>query len=291
MTHSRFNKLFGWVFLLVAGLSASDGLAESIVIEDFEAYRDGQIVGGSAVSRPWRRFGVATTDNIVATNRGEKILSGRLSGQYGLFWPNTFGSARLVFEVPADLSSYTAASVAVKSTVPQTTTSIVLAVSNGPTTYHAAVPRAVTDQPQVFTFDLREANMVLVDGNEPYQIVISQVDNIGFTFQSREGQYAETMLLDDLTLMWGKPTAATEPARPVEIPAESEPKAKAVPEPEPVSESESEPVSEPASQPVADPEDAAAGGSVIEEEPVSDAEPAPESDPKSDPKSDSKPEG
>ena len=63
-------------------------------IDDFESYKKGQKVGASFDSIPWMRFGNATNDNILVTTNSSKVIGGRKSAQYSLFWPNKFGAAR-----------------------------------------------------------------------------------------------------------------------------------------------------------------------------------------------------
>ena len=155
----------------------------------------------SAISRPWRRFGAATTDNVVATTRRNKVISGNVSGQYGVFWPNTFGSARYVFEAPTDLSAFSAASVKVFSDTPTTTTYVRFAISDGVTTFALGGRRTITDQIQTFTFSFDEIESELMDGDDTLARVISNVDNIGLIFQSVKGQYVETLMFDDLVLL------------------------------------------------------------------------------------------
>ena len=195
MFHAR-----GVWFALLFGVSVGlvpVSVGETIVIDDFETYRDGQILGLSYDSLPWLRFGDATADNIVATNRRGKVISGRLSAQYGLFWPNTFGAARYAFTSPSDLSPYRHVSVAMRSDEPATRTMVKLALTNGYTTFATSRAEVLTDQEQVLTFELSPDVLVRVDGQEVFEDVIRSVVNIGFTFQSSEGQYSETVLIDD----------------------------------------------------------------------------------------------
>lgn len=189
------------LLVVACGLTPSPVNAEVFVIDDFESYHDGQIVGVSAVSKPWRRFGAATTDNVVATTHRNKLISGTVSGQYGVFWPNTFGAARYVFETPADLSAFSGASMKVLSDKPNTHTYVRFALSDGVTTFAVGGRRTVTDQIQTLTFSFDEAESELMDGDDTLERVIANVDNIGFIFQSNQGEYVETLMFDDLHLI------------------------------------------------------------------------------------------
>lgn len=207
-------------------LSSGGPVGADTVLDNFELYQDGQMIGVSATSMPWRRFGDATNDDFIVTGVEERVISGALSAQYCVYWPNRFGSVRFAFPEPTDLSSYIAVRCSFKSTdivhaesdgnlpEPITYTEVALVVSDGTTTYEAAVPVPLARDAQTVTFYLTEGIMVLPDhrnhrkvpvmsedGPTPFSKVISSVDNIGLIFRSRQGNYTETIVIDDLTLM------------------------------------------------------------------------------------------
>ena len=206
---------------LILPLSATAGA--DTVLDDFESYRDGQMIGISASSTPWRRFGDATNDDLIVTGVQGRVINGALSAQYCVYWPNRFGSIRFAFPEPTDLSSYIAASCTIKSTDivhaetdgnmpdPITYTDVALVISDGSTTYEAAVPVPLSREPQTVTFYLTEGIMLTGQHNKinpstgdevsAFSKVISSVDNIGLMFRSRQGQYTETIVIDDFTLL------------------------------------------------------------------------------------------
>ena len=98
------------VGLLAVGTIGAPALADKVV-DDFESYNSGQIIGKSWDTKPWRRFGLATNDNVVATGVDGKVISGRRSAEYGAFWPNRFGAIRFAFNKQVDLTEFATASV------------------------------------------------------------------------------------------------------------------------------------------------------------------------------------
>lgn len=170
------------------------------MVDNFETYKKGQVIGKSWDSTPWRRFGNATNDNIYATGVDGMVISGRRSGQYGAFWPNRFGASQFVFKTPTDLNEFNSASVKIRSSKPTTNTRVKLSVSNGETTYISAVGQTLTNKIQQISFSLDPADMVLADGSDGYADVVTHAKMIGFDFTSTEGQYTESILFDDFEL-------------------------------------------------------------------------------------------
>ncbi len=170
------------------------------VIDDFESYKAGQIVGKSYNSTPWCRFGHATNDNVVATGIDGKVVSGKRSAEYGVFWPNRFGAVRYVFKEHKDLNEFAEASVKVRSNKSMTNTRIKVAVSNGETTFISAAGQALTNKIQHISFSLDPGDMILADGSDSYADVITNVKMIGLDFSSSEGQYTEAIIFDDFEL-------------------------------------------------------------------------------------------
>jgi hypothetical protein len=167
------------------------------IIDDFESYKEGQVVGKTYESKPWCRFGAATNDNIVATGRKDKVLNGKLSGQYGAYWPNAFGAARRVWDTPTDISSHKSAEVVMRSDEPTTQTRVRFAVSDGETTYASVDSVALAKEAKTLKFGLSEDDVILTDGTASYAEVMKNAMNVGFTFHSPEGQYTETILFDN----------------------------------------------------------------------------------------------
>ena len=172
-----------------------------MTVDDFESYVAGQTIGPSAVSSPWRRFGVATNDHVYATNRPGKLIAGKVSGQYGAYWPNRFGAIRYVFKQPTDVSVFKKVAVKMRSENSETNTLVRAAISNGTTTYVSKDTYKLTNEVQDMTFMLGESEMFASDGSQSYQDVVTQVQTIGFDFTSSEGRYQEAIFFDDFDLV------------------------------------------------------------------------------------------
>jgi len=189
------------VILMLAAVVLVSPIAQADrMIDNFETYKKGQVIGKSWDSTPWRRFGSATNDNIYATGVDGMVVAGRRSGQYGAFWPNRFGAVRFVFKSSADLNEFNSASAKIRSSKPTTNTRVKLAISNGETTYISAVGQTLTNKIQQIGFSLDPADMVLADGSDGYADVVTNAKMIGFDFTSTEGQYTESILFDDFGL-------------------------------------------------------------------------------------------
>jgi len=183
--------------VLVAGSIAG----ADMTVDDFESYAPGQTIGQSAVSSPWRRFGLATNDHVYATNRPGKLITGQVSGQYGAYWPNRFGAVRFVFKQPTDVSAFKKVAVKMRSENSETHTLARAAISNGTTTYVTKDFYKLSNEVQDMTFRLGESQMYASDGSQSYKDVVAQVQTIGFDFTSPEGQYAEAIFFDDFILV------------------------------------------------------------------------------------------
>ncbi len=183
------------VFVLTVAPARADR-----TIDDFETYQKGQIIGKSWDSTPWRRFGLATNDNIVATATDGKVISGTRSAEYGAFWPNRFGAIRFVFTEATDLNQFNEASVKIRSDYATTNTAVKIAISNGTTTYISAAGQGVTNKVQHILFSLDPSNMTLADGSDSYADVVTNATMIGLDFTSSEGQYTESIIFDDFEL-------------------------------------------------------------------------------------------
>lgn len=208
----------GVVFILAVGLSCvwcGAARADERVVDDFESYEAGQVIGPSAVSKPWKRFGDATNDNLVVVGQADRVISGSQSAQYCVVWPGSFGILRYSFEKPADLSGYVAVSFKVRSAdvryaqsegeesqyVGDTHTTVTLTLSNSSTTYEAVVAKPLSSEPQTYTIFLTEGILVPVEGLHRFSALLSGVHEIGLTFRSTGGEYTETIIIDDLKLL------------------------------------------------------------------------------------------
>ncbi len=181
-----------------------------MVVDDFESYHNGQIVGPTAGSTPWLRFGGATNDNVVATKHEKWLVSGATSGLYGLVWPNPFGAIRRVFDQPMDVSAYRAASVKMLSDTHRAQTMVRFAVSNGPTTFVSVKEYTLDTRPQQMVFPIGMDKMVRVVGSDGYAAVLQGALKAGFDFRSTGGEGYETVVFDDFVLHDEVPTAKEE---------------------------------------------------------------------------------
>ena len=188
--------LLGFVVVVQLGAPA---LADKTV-DDFESYNSGQIIGKSWDTKPWRRFGEATNDNVVATGVDGKVVSGRRSAEYGVFWPNRFGAIRFAFNKKVNLTEYATVSVKIRSSNPTTHTRVKLAISDGETTYLTTLGQDLTHKIQKLTFSLDPADHILADGSGSFKDVITSAEMIGLDFTSTEGQYDESIIFDDFEL-------------------------------------------------------------------------------------------
>ncbi len=170
------------------------------VVDDFESYADGQIVGLTATSTPWRRFGGATNDNVTATGHDRWNMTGTRSALYGVVWPAPFGAVRRIYDEANDLSEFNSATVKMRSDRTGTHTHAMLAVSNGLTTFVSITEHALTGQKQDFAFQMDRASMVRTNGSDSFEAVIGGVRSIGFDFRNIEGEYTETIVFDDFVL-------------------------------------------------------------------------------------------
>ncbi len=212
MTTSKTVQTVTGVFLGVFFLLPATASGERVV-DDFERYKDGTVIGDSYASWPWRRFGTATNDHVVATEQSDRVISGSQSGQYCVYWPNEFGAVRYAFRRPKNLTGYAAASFKVRSCDvihaggrgETTYTTVVLAVSNGQTTFESKTAHPVSAQPQSIISYMSDSEMHRVDGSQTLREVLREATEIGMTFRSTktgsEGLYTETLVFDDLKLI------------------------------------------------------------------------------------------
>lgn len=183
--------------LAVTSFALADAPAERKVLADFESMSDGDAIATAANSKPWRRFGEATADNVVATQDGP--LAGKTSAMYPVFWPNRFAVVALSADPALDLSAEKNVSVLIRSSSDQTKTRAALSVSDGKTTFSSKKPQPLTDRPQTLTFAL--ADLELVDGpRAPLADVLAKATSIGVKLTSDGSKYGEQVLLDDLAV-------------------------------------------------------------------------------------------
>jgi len=174
-----------------------------MTVDDFENYQNGQIVGPGAVSSPWRRFGSATNDHVMATIQDRWLISGDVSGVYGLVWPNSFGAIRRAYDSPFDLGGYNLATIKIQSGNHDTHTLVRLAISNGHTTFVTVVEYPLTKRVQELTFELGMTKMIRVVGEDTYDDVVGNIWNLGFDFRNTEDKGFETVSFDDFILKSG----------------------------------------------------------------------------------------
>lgn len=188
--------LFGLVLAtaLTAFATSTQALTE---IDDFESYKGGQVVGKTYNSKPWCRFGAATNDNVVATTQTDKVIEDRVSAQYGVFWPNTFGAIRYQFDGPTNLGKHRLASVKMRSDIESTSTQVRLALTDGTTTYASRGFKSLSDKTQHLVFEIGPGDLILIDGSDSYEKVINNAASIGFNFKNDGSQYVETIIFDD----------------------------------------------------------------------------------------------
>ncbi len=189
------------VGLVVMGIVVPAWSAEA-VIDDFESYNDKEVIGSSWDSSPWRRFGEATEDNVIATKAKSKVISGKASAVYSVSWPRKFGCALRVLDQPTDLSQHQAVSFKIRSNEPATLTVVRLSVTDGSSTYLSKERFLLSDQVQNVSFSLSGDAMELVDGAGAYDDVAANATAIGFQLQSttsRDQGYIEMIIFDDLS--------------------------------------------------------------------------------------------
>lgn len=198
----------GW--LLTSALAT--GAYADQVVDDFESYQHGQIIGLTAISSPWRRFGGATNDNITVNAQEQWQISGTNAALYGVVWPNPFGAIRRAFEAPTDLSPFAAVSIKMRSDRVGGHTQARLAISNGPTTYVSIASAPVDRETRGYVFELGRTKMVCVNGTDSYDTVITSVWNAGFDFHNNEDEQTETIVIDDFMLLDSVPEIEASPA-------------------------------------------------------------------------------
>ena len=176
----------------------------TLLLDDFESYGSGAIVGASATSAPWRRFGAATNDNVTTTDMPENIINGAVSGQYGVDWRlGSFGSARFVFDGPADLTGHEFVHVEMRSSEAESSTRVRLVIASGETTYQSLDSFDLTSVARDLVFALRSDRFVHIPDtpDRPFDEVIADATNIGFTFTRWvDGADVETLIMDDFRL-------------------------------------------------------------------------------------------
>ena len=176
------------------------------MLEDFESYKSGQVIGDSAKSIPWRRFGEATSDNLVATAREDRIISGYLSGQYSVTWPAKFGMVRYVLTTPMDFGASKAILVKIRSDCDvETSTRVQLNLSNGRAAFESKKAVELNNEPDAkeIVFLVGPDKLDRVDGERSVTVneLLSGVTEIGLKFTSPASDtYKETILLDDLRI-------------------------------------------------------------------------------------------
>ena len=211
-THSAIS-FWTKLGLCMGLLVCSTALAQE-VLDDFESYPDGKVLGDGFMTHPWCRFGTATNDNVVATNQKGRIINGAMSAQYCVYWPNKFGAIRYTLARPTDLTGYSAIKFSVRAcdvayasdadmgTDPDSHTWVNLAICDGTTTFESKMSHPVSLQPSDVITYLTESVMVRVDGSGSFEQVLSQATQIGMTFRSEPGMlYTETLVVDDLKLL------------------------------------------------------------------------------------------
>ena len=168
------------------------------VLADFEDLKAGDAVAPAPgeSSRPWRRFGEATADNIVAVGGG---IGGKVSASYPLAWPGRFAATRLVADEPINLTGYKTVSITLKSDA-KTPTKVVLQIGDGKTVYESKAAQAVSDSVVTLKFDLAPEALALVDGlRVDLATLLENASQIGFKLTSDGSKYSEELLFDDLT--------------------------------------------------------------------------------------------
>ena len=187
------------LWMCITCACASTSWADKI-IDNFESYSEGKIIGPNATSVPWRRFGGATNDNVVATSHDMWVITGTGSAIYGLVWPGSFGAVRYVYGQPVNLADHDRVTVKMRSDRSDTRTRVRLAISNGNTTFVSIGDRAVTRQKQVITFHLGPKHLGRSAGEGTYNDTIRRAVTIGFDFRNTETNGYETIVFDDFTL-------------------------------------------------------------------------------------------
>ena len=192
----------------VLGLILSTCTAVSLpaqMLDDFESYESSQIVGVSAQSSPWFRIGAATLDNVTVTSNGDRVIAGRLSGQYLVQWPASFGSARYRFESPRDLQACPGFSVMLKSDLPESQTRVRLLINGMDTVYLARAEQALTTDARLFSTTMAEADYERVYGEAAFDQVLRKVEALGFQAthpaDAAAAEVSELILIDDLRLL------------------------------------------------------------------------------------------
>lgn len=191
------------MFLLVF-TALSPAWAEKVV-EDFENYSDGQIVGASAKSQPWRRMGNATVDNVVITSHPDKVIDGHLSGYYVVRWPARYGSARYHFDTPLNAETYQAVTITLRSDTKNSKSTLRFAIDDGETSFLSKQSFPITDRIQVFTEQLEPARFERVAGQGSFEQVLSSVANLGFNLENpadeNNDEVTEAVYFDSLKLL------------------------------------------------------------------------------------------
>lgn len=172
-----------------------------IVVDDFESYKSGEVVGSSASGSPWQRFGKATNDNVVATALATKIIKGKRSGQYGMVWPAPFGAVQRVLDQPANLREQAAIVVTIRSELAETKTKTTVRIGDGETTYEHTQPIALTAEATTIRFAIDKAGFKRTAGKASFEDVFAAATRIGLTFTSENQDARETIVFDDLHLV------------------------------------------------------------------------------------------
>ena len=187
-------------------------------VDNFESYSLGEIVGSSATSKPWKRFGPATDDFVRvsgllgATLVGKGVISGKRSGQYSLDWSlpdSDFGAIRFQFEDRVDLRDRSLVTVKMFSDNPEGRTFVSFAFSNGTTTYRTDKHVILSRDTQTISFKTTEPDVFLNEGTDSYADVISNTTEVGFTFTSSRS-FQEIIIFDDFIF----PVVGTAPSAP-----------------------------------------------------------------------------
>ena len=175
------------------------------MIDDFESYEAGQVIASSAKSVPWRRFGDATRDDHVATDRADRVIAGYRSGQYSVAWPAKFGMVRYVIE-PKNFTTSQAILVKIRSDCDvQTSTRVQLNLTNGRAAFESKKAVELSNDADakeiVFLVDPDKLERVDGDRSVTAKDLLLAVTEIGLKFTSPNGDtYKETILLDDLRI-------------------------------------------------------------------------------------------
>ena len=206
---------FAAVAIAASTLALHAAAGAAFTVDNFEEYTNGQDLGSSATSTPWRRYG-AVEDDFFAT--AASAQDGNVGGEVPVD-ESASATIQRHYTTGMNFSAYSSATVLAESVsvvlgnIAASTEAIQLSISDGNTTYLSNTPLPVSGVSTSYTFGIDNTNLFDADDEaapETLAQVLANASFIGFRISSTTGTTSERVGFDDFVL--NTPAAVPEPA-------------------------------------------------------------------------------